>query len=82
MKMYLFSLLIGIFVGLIYGVLHVRSPAPPLIALIGLLGMLLGEAALPAGQQLIDSYKQKQHSDSFVDKQLPVPKESPHREKN
>nr|WP_243446023.1 DUF1427 family protein [Polymorphobacter fuscus] len=41
------SLAIGIGVGLIYGVLKVRSPAPPTIALVGLLGMLLGEQAVP-----------------------------------
>jgi XapX domain-containing protein len=42
-KSYLISLAIGIFVGVIYGLVHVRSPAPPLVALIGLLGMLVGE---------------------------------------
>ena len=45
MKVYLVALAIGLFVGLIYGVLGVRSPAPPLVALVGLLGMLLGEQA-------------------------------------
>jgi XapX domain-containing protein len=43
MKSYFISLAIGIFVGAIYGFIRVRSPAPPLIALIGLLGMLAGE---------------------------------------
>jgi XapX domain-containing protein len=45
MKTYLVGLGIGLFVGLIYGVLGVRSPAPPLVALVGLLGMLVGEQA-------------------------------------
>lgn len=41
---YLLSLAVGLGVGVIYGLLAVRSPAPPIIALIGLLGMLAGEA--------------------------------------
>lgn len=47
MKMYLLSFGAGILVGVIYAVLNVRSPAPPVIALIGLLGILLGEQAVP-----------------------------------
>ncbi len=43
---YLISLLMGLAVGVAYGLLHVRSPAPPLIALVGLLGMVLGEQAI------------------------------------
>jgi XapX domain-containing protein len=43
---YLVSLLMGLAVGVAYGVVQVRSPAPPLIALIGLLGMVLGEQAI------------------------------------
>lgn len=39
----LISLGAGLLIGLIYALLKVRSPAPPAIALIGLLGMLLGE---------------------------------------
>jgi XapX domain-containing protein len=31
----------------IYNLLNVRSPAPPMIALIGLLGILVGEQVLP-----------------------------------
>ncbi|MFD1802221.1 DUF1427 family protein [Mixta tenebrionis] len=37
------SLAAGIVIGLLYALLKVRSPAPPAIALIGLLGMLSGE---------------------------------------
>ncbi|KAA2235432.1 DUF1427 family protein [Salinarimonas soli] len=40
---YLLSLLVGLAVGVAYGLLGVRSPAPPAIALLGLLGMLAGE---------------------------------------
>jgi XapX domain-containing protein len=43
MKPYLVSLLVGTIVGIIYGVLKVKSPAPPTVALIGLFGMLAGE---------------------------------------
>lgn len=47
MKAYLISFVIGGLVGLLYAVLHVRSPAPPLVALAGLLGMVLAESAWP-----------------------------------
>jgi XapX domain-containing protein len=47
---YLVSLLMGLGVGVAYGLVQVRSPAPPLIALVGLLGML-------AGQQAVDMAK-------------------------
>jgi XapX domain-containing protein len=52
MKLYLLSLATGIFVGVIYSMLGVRSPAPPAIALLGLLGMLLGEQAVPLVKRL------------------------------
>jgi XapX domain-containing protein len=52
MKPYLLSLAVGAFAGLIYAALHVKSPAPPVIALIGLFGMLCGEQAIPAGKWL------------------------------
>lgn len=47
MKIYVVSLAAGILVGLIYALMQVRSPAPPAIALVGLLGMLIGEQAGP-----------------------------------
>jgi XapX domain-containing protein len=43
MKAYIVSLVVGLLVGVIYALFNVRSPAPPVIALIGLLGILLGE---------------------------------------
>ncbi|ABI93394.1 DUF1427 domain-containing protein (plasmid) [Roseobacter denitrificans] len=43
---YAISLVVGLGVGVIYGLLTVRSPAPPIIALLGLLGMLAGEATV------------------------------------
>jgi XapX domain-containing protein len=53
MKPYLISLAVGLLVGVIYSALGVRSPAPPAIALIGLLGMLLGEQAIPITKRLL-----------------------------
>jgi XapX domain-containing protein len=37
------SLLVGLGVGGLYAVLKVQSPAPPAIALLGLLGIVIGE---------------------------------------
>lgn len=53
MKIYLLSLAAGLLVGVIYGVLNIRSPAPPIVALIGLLGILAGEQAVPTARRLI-----------------------------
>lgn len=44
---YLISLVAGLAVGLLYCLFKVQSPAPPLIALLGLLGMVVGEHAIP-----------------------------------
>jgi XapX domain-containing protein len=55
MKMYVLSLAAGLLVGVIYGVLNVRSPAPPVIALVGLLGILLGEQAVPLAKRVMSS---------------------------
>jgi XapX domain-containing protein len=41
-KAYLLSLGAGVLVGMVYSPLSVRSPAPPVVALIGLLGILIG----------------------------------------
>ena len=49
---YAVALAVGLLVGLLYGALGVRSPAPPMVALVGLLGILLGEQAVPIGKQL------------------------------
>lgn len=47
MKLYLISLAAGLLVGVIYALLNVRSPAPPVVALIGLFGILIGEQIPP-----------------------------------
>jgi XapX domain-containing protein len=39
-------------VGVIYNLINVRSPAPPVIALIGLLGILCGEQIPPLVKSL------------------------------
>ena len=52
--MYLISLGAGVLAGLLYGLINVRSPAPPAIALIGLLGMLIGEQIVPVAKRLLD----------------------------
>jgi XapX domain-containing protein len=52
MKAYLMSLVLGLLVGVIYALFQVRSPAPPVIALIGLLGILLGEQVPPLIKQI------------------------------
>jgi XapX domain-containing protein len=46
MRTYLVSVLLGLAVGVVYGLVKIRSPAPPAIALLGLLGMLVGEQAV------------------------------------
>lgn len=52
MKPYLLSLGAGLLVGIAYSLMGVRSPAPPTIALLGLLGILLGEQLLPVAKRL------------------------------
>ena len=53
MKIYLVSLGAGVLVGVIYSLLNVRSPAPPLVALVGLLGILVGEQIIPVGKHML-----------------------------
>ncbi|MBP2301838.1 XapX domain-containing protein [Azospirillum picis] len=53
MTPYLLSLGAGILVGVIYALIGVRSPAPPTIALIGLLGMLVGEQVVPVVKRMV-----------------------------
>ena len=55
MKAFLLSLSAGFGVGLLYALLKVKSPAPPIVALVGLLGMVAGEALLPFIRDLVTS---------------------------
>jgi len=43
MKVLFVSFAVGLGVGVIYGLIRVKSPAPPIVALLGLLGMVFGE---------------------------------------
>jgi XapX domain-containing protein len=63
MKAYLVSLGVGLFVGIVYGLLKVRSPAPPVIALVGLLGMLAGEQLVPVARSLMLAHLAGWHAD-------------------
>jgi XapX domain-containing protein len=59
MKVYLLSLGAGLVVGVFYALIQVRSPAPPAIALLGLLGILIGEqipAMLRGPQQPLSAF--------------------------
>lgn len=47
MKLYPISLAVG----MIYGLLNARSPAPPVIALVGLAGILIGEQLMLLAKQ-------------------------------
>jgi XapX domain-containing protein len=52
MHNYLVAIALGLLAGVIYGLFNVRSPAPPVVALIGLLGMLIGEQIPPLVKQV------------------------------
>lgn len=54
LKTYVISLLMGVLVGVIYAFMDVNSPAPPVIALLGLFGMLVGEQIIPLCKRLIN----------------------------
>ena len=53
MKIYVLSLGAGVLVGVVYSLLGVRSPAPPLVALVGLLGILAGEQVVPIARRAL-----------------------------
>jgi XapX domain len=52
-KSYVLSLAVGILAGAIYALIAVHSPAPPVVALLGLFGMLVGEQLIPLVKRLI-----------------------------
>jgi XapX domain-containing protein len=52
MRAYLVSLGAGLLVGIVYSLLNVRSPAPPVVALVGLLGILIGEQIIPVAKRM------------------------------
>jgi len=55
MKPYLVSAALGLLVGVIYALFNVRSPAPPVIALVGLLGILVGEQLPPLVKKVLQT---------------------------
>jgi XapX domain-containing protein len=54
MRTYLVSLGAGLLVGIVYSLLNVRSPAPPVVALVGLLGILIGEQIVPVAKRMVE----------------------------
>ena len=52
MKAWIISLVCGAAAGVLYALLDVHSPAPPVVALLGLFGMLVGEQLIPIGRRL------------------------------
>ncbi len=63
---YAISLGVGLAIGVIYGLLTVRSPAPPIIALLGLLGMLAGESLIQWVRGHQDALSHALHDKSFA----------------
>lgn len=59
MKPYILSFLAGVLAGLVYYAIGVQSPAPPTIALVGLLGILAGEQILPVVRRMLSGLKLK-----------------------
>ncbi|HTI16887.1 MAG TPA: DUF1427 family protein [Trinickia sp.] len=56
MKSYLVAIVVGLAVGMIYGAVNVKSPAPSIIAIVGLLGMLAGEHAITFARNLVTQF--------------------------
>ena len=72
MKAYLVSLALGLLCGAIYGLFNIRSPAPPVIALVGLLGMLVGEQIPPLARNVFG------HGHAVTTTSPATPSETPH----
>lgn len=82
MKPYMLSLGAGLLVGVIYALINVRSPAPPVIALVGLLGILIGEQLPPLVKRLFapqadSAATQWERSRHHVFGQLPGRRDTP-----
>jgi XapX domain-containing protein len=75
-KLYLVAFEVGTLVGCIYVVLNVRSQVPQIVALVGLLGVLLGEQIVPMVKKIIAKEPvtvawSKQHCSELAFGQLP-----------
>jgi XapX domain-containing protein len=57
----------GLVAGAAYGLVQVRSPAPPLIALIGLLGIFLGEQAVGLAKRHLALVQTSMREEGIVD---------------
>jgi XapX domain-containing protein len=73
MSPYLIALGVGLGVGVAYGLLGVRSPAPPVIALLGLLGMLSGETLVSYLRGHPDVLASFGHAKTFAGHRRPGP---------
>ena len=54
MRAYLLSLGAGLQVSIVYSLLNLRLPAPPVVALVGLFGILIGERIIPVAKHMLD----------------------------
>jgi len=77
MKSYLLSLAVGWLVGLIYHLSSVRSPAPPVVALVGLLGILAGEATVPCLHRILKGHREPAPVAAQSDESRTVPGRGP-----
>ncbi|WP_296653001.1 XapX domain-containing protein [Paraburkholderia sp.] len=59
MKAYISSFLAGLLAGIVYFAVGVQSPAPPIVALAGLLGILAGEQIVPVVRRMLSGIKLK-----------------------
>jgi XapX domain-containing protein len=76
MKGLLISFVVGLLVGVAYGLIRVKSPAPPIIALIGLLGMVLGEQT--GGWLLAKKIQATKTASAYVIGESKNQRQSPH----
>jgi XapX domain-containing protein len=81
MSSYFASLILGAAVGVIYGLVKVRSPAPPAIALLGLLGMLAGEQAVSLARSRINK-SERPLSTSYDHGEVAIDRDAGGSEKN
>jgi XapX domain-containing protein len=65
MMTYALSFIAGLAVGVFYAGIGMRSPAPPIIALLGLLGMLAGEQLIGYWRGHPDAVSSLLHTKAF-----------------
>ncbi len=62
MKVLFLSFIVGLGVGVLYGLVRVKSPAPPIVALLGLLGTKKLDVSHAASVCLVGERYERQHS--------------------